>query len=87
MSETVRTQIELPRDMFNLLKERGEAYGITPAEQIVEALDAYLQGNADNMLQADDPILSIDGNVASDRGDLSANHDRYLYHQRDRQET
>ena len=45
MSDMVRTQIELPRDVFELLKQRGEEHGITPTQQIVEALTAYLKGD------------------------------------------
>jgi hypothetical protein len=79
MSDMVRTQIELPRDVFELLKQRGEARGITPAQQIVEVLAAYLKGEVDPVLQPDDPILRVAAGMGSDLGDLSTNHDRYLY--------
>jgi hypothetical protein len=79
MSDMVRTQIELPRDVFELLEQRGEAHGITPAQQIVEVLIAYLKGEVDPVLQADDPILRVAAAMGSGLGDLSTNHDRYLY--------
>ena len=80
MSDMVHAQVELPRDVFELLKQRGEAHGITPTQQIVEVLTAYLKGEADPVLQADDPILRVAATKGSSIGDLSINHDRYLYH-------
>ena len=83
MSDMVHTQIELPRDVFELLKRREEAHGITATQQIVEVLTAYLkgegEGEADPVLQADDPILRVVAAMGSSVGDLSTNHDRYLY--------
>jgi plasmid stability protein len=79
MSDMVHTQIELPRDVFELLKQREEAHGITATQQIVEVLTAYLKGEADPVLQADDPILRVVAAMGSSVGDLSTNHDRYLY--------
>lgn len=79
MSDMVHTQIELPRDVLELLEQRGEAQGVTPAQQIVEALTAYLKDEVDPVLQADDPILRIAASRGSNVGDLSTDHDRYLY--------
>jgi len=79
MSEIVRTQVELPRELFDLLKQRSEAKGITLPEQIREVVKAYLESQEDPILQADDPIYRIASGMDSDLGDLSTNHDRYLY--------
>jgi hypothetical protein len=79
MSDMVRTQIELPRDVLELLEKRGEAQGVSPTQQIVEALKAYLEDEVDPVLQADDPILRIAASRGSNVGDLSTDHDRYLY--------
>jgi hypothetical protein len=79
MSDTVRTQIELPRDVYELLRQRGEKHGITPTQQIVEVLTGYLKGEIDPVLQADDPILRTAPAMDSGLGDLSTDHDRYLY--------
>jgi len=43
MSEMVSAQIDLPRDMFELLKQRSEAQGLTLAQQILAVLTAYLE--------------------------------------------
>jgi hypothetical protein len=79
MSDTVYTQIELPRDIYELLRQRGERYGITPTQQIVEMLTGYLKGGIDPILQVDDPILRAVPTMDSGLGDLSTEHDRYLY--------
>lgn len=79
MSEMIRTQIDLPRDLFELLKQRGEARGVTPAQQILEVLTVYLREQDDPILRADDPIFHIAGAADSGVGDLSTHHDRYLY--------
>ncbi len=73
-------QVDLPRDMFELLKQRGEARGVTLTQQILEALAAYLDELDDPILLADDPIFYIAGATASAVGDLSTHHDHYLYH-------
>lgn len=80
MSDVIRTQVDLPRDMFELLKQRSEAQGITLSQQILEALAAYLDELHDPILLADDPIFRIAGATASTVGDLSIHHDHYLYH-------
>jgi hypothetical protein len=78
MNDTVRTQIELPRDLFELLRQRSKAHGFTETQQIVEALTAYLLGEVDPVLKADDPILRTVAE-GSGIGDLATAHDRYLY--------
>ena len=79
MSEMISTQVDLPRDMFELLKQRGEARGVTLTQQILEVLAAYLEEQDDPILHADDPIFHIAGATASGVGDLSTHHDRHLY--------
>ena len=79
MSDTVRTQIELPRDVYELLRQRSEKNGTTPTQQIVEMLAGYLGAEIDPILRADDPILRAVPTMVSGLGDLATNHDRYLY--------
>ncbi len=80
MSEMTSPQVDLPHDMFELLKQRGEARGVTLPQQILEVLAAYLEEQDDPILRADDPIFYIASATASGVGDLSTHHDRYLYH-------
>jgi hypothetical protein len=79
MSDKVRTQIEIPRDVFELLKQRGAAHGITPDQEIVQVLTAYLKEEVPPVLQADDPLLCVTPTANAGLGDLSTHHDRYLY--------
>jgi predicted DNA-binding protein len=79
MSEMVRTQVDLPRETIDRLRRLGEVKGITLPEQIQEAVRVYLEGQEAPVLQADDPIYRIAGEMDSGLGDLSTDHDRYLY--------
>jgi hypothetical protein len=84
MSEKmVRTQVYLPADIYEQLKERGEREGLTLAHQIREALAEYVTTVAEDealpILTADDPIWNIVGMVESGVTDGSVNHDKYIY--------
>lgn len=47
MSEKmVRTQVYLPRDIYEQLKQRGDSEGLTLAQQIREALAQYVTEKA-----------------------------------------
>ena len=79
----VRTQVYLPRDVYHRLQKRAEKHNLTLAVQIREALGSYLEqveAQQDNgILHADDPIFKMIGMFDSGLGDLSVNHDYYLY--------
>ena len=83
MRETmVRTQIYLPRDMYRRLQKRAEENDLTLAVQVREALVNYLERTdvaEAPILRADDPIFQMIGAASSKEGDLSVNHDHYLY--------
>ena len=84
MSENmVRTQVYLPREMYDRLQQRAGKQNLTLAVQIREALEDYLErveSQADDgILHADDPIFQMIGMFDSGLGDLSVNHDHYLY--------
>lgn len=78
----VRTQVYLPRDIYERLQKRAEESDLTLAVQVREALVDYLE-RADAaeapVLRADDPIFQLIGAASSKEGDLSVNHDHYLY--------
>jgi hypothetical protein len=78
-AQAVPAQIRLPREVFKMLERRSKAQGTTPAQQIVEMVIAFLQGEVDPILQPDDPLLSIPVTEGTDVGDLASDHDRYLY--------
>ena len=83
MRETmVRTQVYLPRDIHSRLQKRAREHELTLAVQIRTALEDYLEqveAQDDGVLHADDPIFQMIGMVDSGLGDLSVNHDHYLY--------
>ncbi len=78
----VRTQVYLPRDIYQRLQKRAEENDLTLAMQVREALVDYLERtHVDEapILHADDPIFQMIGAASSQEGDLSVNHDHYLY--------
>ena len=78
----VRTQIYLPRDIYQRLQKRAEENDLTLAVQVREALVDYLERTdvaEAPILRADDPIFQLIGAASSKEGDLSVNHDHYLY--------
>jgi hypothetical protein len=79
----VRTQIYLPKATYQALQERGQAQGLTMADQVRAALDEYLkrsEGEEEgHILQPDDPLFSMLGMFDSGGSDAGMNHDYYLY--------
>lgn len=79
----VRTQVYLPRDIYERLQKRATQHELTLAVQIRAALEDYLERmesqDDDGILHADDPIFQMIGMFSSKEGDLSVNHDHYLY--------
>jgi hypothetical protein len=84
MSEKmVRTQVYLPRDIYEQLKQRANEEGITMAHQIREALLQYVveQPEAEDapVLAPDDPVWNLIGMCKGGPEDGSVNHDKYIY--------
>lgn len=84
MSEKmVRTQVYLPRDIYEQLKQRANEEGITMAHQIREALLQYVvdqpEGDDAPVLSPDDPVWSLIGMCKGGPEDGSINHDKYIY--------
>jgi hypothetical protein len=84
MSENmVRTQVYLPRSIYDRLQKRAAKHDLTLAVQIRAALEDYLERaeaeEDDGILHANDPIFKMIGMFDSGLGDLSVNHDHYLY--------
>ncbi len=79
----VRFQVYLPRSTYERLQKRASQYELTLATQVRAALDDYLERTEsqddDGILHADDPIFQMIGMFSSKEGDLSVNHDHYLY--------
>ncbi len=84
MSEKmVRTQVYLPREAYEQLKQRAEAEGITMATQIREALVQYIATpvmvEKGDVIPTNDPIWEMIGMGKSDLTDGAINHDDYIY--------
>lgn len=79
----VRTQVYLPRDIYEQIKRRAEEEGMTMAHQIREALTEYVvetdKEEKGRILTKDDPIWNIIGMVEGGPEDGSVNHDKYIY--------
>jgi hypothetical protein len=85
MSEMIRTEISLPRELLDQLEKISQAGGASVEHQIWEAVAEYIAqierviNTEVPVLRADDPLLQIGGAAASGVGDLSTHHDQYLY--------
>ncbi len=84
MRETmVRTQVYLPRDVYQRLQKRAEENDLTLAVQIREALEDYLRyavtEDEEVLMSPDDPLRALVGSIATGLGDGSVNHDQYIY--------
>lgn len=79
----VRTQVYLPRDVYEWLKQRADKQGTTMALQIREALAEYVIDHQPEkevpILREDDPIWELIGMVGSGVTDGAENHDKYIY--------
>jgi addiction module HigA family antidote len=76
---TMATGIQLPPDLLAQLDRRGRAQKQGLAEQVIEMVRAFLQGEVDPILQPGDPLLAAPVAEGSGQGDLATGHDRYLY--------
>lgn len=83
IEKMVRTQVYLPRDIYENLKHRAETHGITIAMQIREALVQYIVAPTNDedrhIIPADDPIWDMIGMGKGGPEDGSVNHDKYIY--------
>jgi len=82
----VRTQVYLPRDIYEQLKQRANQEGITMAHQIREALTQYvveteveIDDESQYAIPDDDPIWDMIGMCKDGPEDGSVNHDKYIY--------
>lgn len=80
MTQMVRTQIYLPRELHDALKQRAAREGVTMAEQIREAVSVYVAvgRTGDKVLREDDPIWRFVG-AGEGPVDASEAHDTHLY--------
>ena len=75
----VRTQIYLPKQLYQRLKRLAERRKVSQAAIVRDALEAHLKQELPASAWENDPIWNIVGAFASREGDLSVRHDDYLY--------
>lgn len=79
----VRTQVYLPRDIYEQLKHRADKEGGSMAHYIREALAQYVVEmdveDKTPVFTKDDPIWEMVGMIKSGITDGSYNHDKYIY--------
>lgn len=75
----IRTQIQLTEDQAKKLKEAAARYDVSVAELIRQSVDRYLAADVHPSQETlKKKSLTIIGKYASQKGDISANHDDYL---------
>ncbi len=74
-----RTQVYFPEDLYDRLKKRAKKEGKSVAAIIREASEEYLKEDEKEIDWENDPLFKLAGVFESEEGDLSINHDHYLY--------
>mgnify|MGYP001593677672 CR=1 FL=1 len=73
-----RTQVYFPKDVYRRIEKKARKEAKSSAAIIREAVLRYLEEEREIDWE-NDPIFKLAGIIASDEGDLSVNHDHYLY--------
>ena len=75
-----RTQMYFPEEMLQQVRQLADSEHLTIAEIVRTAVGDFLANRKQITADWDnDPIWGIVGQTATADGDLSANHDAYLY--------
>ena len=78
MSTLKRTQVYFPEDMHNALRRKAKKEKTTIADIVRKAVTEILKREKMKDWE-NDPLWNIIGAGSSKEGDLSINHDKYLY--------
>ena len=73
-----RTQVYFPMELYRKIERMAKDESKSVASIVREAVDEYLK-RREEINWDDDPFFNIVGIVESGKGDLSENHDKYLY--------
>ena len=75
-----RTQMYFPEEMLQQVRQLADSEHSTIAEIVRAAVGDFLEKRKQKTADWDnDPLWGIVGQTATADGDLSANHDAYLY--------
>jgi hypothetical protein len=78
MGLMVRMQVQLTAEQLSGLRAVAEREGISQAEVVRQALDAYLPRHATDPSAARERLRSVIGAFHSGESDVSVRHDDYL---------
>lgn len=73
-----RTQVYFPKDLYRRLEKKARKESKSSAAVIREAVERYLDQEREIDWE-NDPLFKAAGFFSSKEGDLSINHDHYLY--------
>ena len=75
-----RTQVYFPKDVYRRIEKKANKESKSSAAVVREAVERYLAKENKKEIDWDnDPFFKAAGFFASEEGDLSVNHDHYLY--------
>lgn len=75
-----RTQVYFPMDLYRKVEKKAKKESRSSAAIIREAVAQYLEKEEEKEIDwENDPLVKAVGFFASGVGDLSVNHDYYLY--------
>lgn len=75
-----RTQVYFPTELYKKVEKRAKKESRSSAAIIREAVAQYLEKEEEKEIDwENDPIFKLAGIMSSGLGDLSVNHDYYLY--------
>lgn len=73
-----RTQVYFPKELYRRIEKKAKKESKSSAAIIREAVERYL-GEEQEIDWENDPFFKAKGFFESADGDLSTNHDHYLY--------
>ena len=79
MATTKRTQMYFPLSLFKDLQSIAQQEHASVAELVRRAAQKYLEDYHEKINWKNDPLWNIIGSGKSHIGDLSTEHDHYLY--------
>ncbi len=75
-----RTQVYFPVDLYRRIERKAKEESISSAAIIREAVEEYLKKEKEKEIDwENDSLFKAVGFFESESGDLSINHDAYLY--------
>ena len=79
-----RTQVYFPNEVYRKIQKQAREEDKSSAQIIREAVDKFLEEKNRAIDWQNDPFFQAVGILESEAGDLSENHDAYVYGKRKR---